>query len=152
MLEASAGTGKTFALAGLVTRYVAEGVATLDEMLLITFSKAASQELRERVRGADRRAAVRRSAIPTVGDNELIAHLLDGTAEELASATQRLRDALAGFDAATIATTHQFCHLVLNSLGVAGDTDAGVTLVESLDDLVTEIVDDLYLAPLQPAA
>ena len=37
-------------------------------------------------------------------------------------------------------------HLVLKSLGVAGDTDAGVTLVESLDDLVTEVVDDLYLA------
>ena len=51
VLEASAGTGKTFALAGLVTRYVAEGEATLDQMLLITFSRAASQELRERVRG-----------------------------------------------------------------------------------------------------
>ena len=57
-----------------------------------------------------------------------------------------MRDALAGFDAATIATIHQFCQLVLKSLGVAGDTDAGVTLVESLDDLVAEIVDDLYLA------
>ena len=50
VLEASAGTGKTFALAGLVTRYLAEGAATLDQMLLITFSRAASQELRERVR------------------------------------------------------------------------------------------------------
>jgi exodeoxyribonuclease V beta subunit len=50
VLEASAGTGKTFTLAGLVTRYVAEGVATLDQMLLITFGRAASQELRERVR------------------------------------------------------------------------------------------------------
>ena len=50
VLEASAGTGKTFALAGLVTRYVAEGVATLDQMLLITFSRAATQELRDRVR------------------------------------------------------------------------------------------------------
>ncbi len=59
---------------------------------------------------------------------------------------QRLRDALAGFDAATIATTHQFCQLVLKSLGAAGDTDAGVTLLEDLNDLVTEIVDDLYLA------
>ncbi len=37
---------------------------------------------------------------------------------------QRLRDALGAFDGATIATTHQFCHLVLRSLGVAGDTDA----------------------------
>ena len=50
VLEASAGTGKTFALAGLVTRYIAEGAATLDQMLLITFSRAATQELRDRVR------------------------------------------------------------------------------------------------------
>ena len=42
VLEASAGTGKTFALAGLATRYVAEGVATLDQMLLITFGRAAT--------------------------------------------------------------------------------------------------------------
>ena len=49
VLEASAGTGKTFALAGLVTRYIAEGEATLDQMLLITFGRAATQELRDRV-------------------------------------------------------------------------------------------------------
>jgi len=57
VIEASAGTGKTFALAGLVTRYIAEGVATLDEMLLITFSRAASRELRERVRSQLRDAS-----------------------------------------------------------------------------------------------
>ena len=146
MLEASAGTGKTFALAGLVTRYVAEGAATLDQMLLITFGRAASQELRERVRSQIVDALVAFDDPSTVGDNQVVAHLLDGTAAERAERRQRLRDALAGFDAATIATTHQFCQLVLKSLGVAGDTDAGVTLVESLDDLVAEIVDDLYLA------
>ena len=117
VLEASAGTGKTFTLAGLVTRYIAEGVATLDQMLLITFSRAATQELRDRVRS----------------------QLVDAAAaEERPEHRQRLRDALAAFDAATIATTHQFCQLVLRSLGVAGDTDSGVTLVESLDELVTE--------------
>ena len=57
VLEASAGTGKTYALAALVTRYVAEGTALLDDMLLITFSRAASQELRERVRDQLVRAA-----------------------------------------------------------------------------------------------
>ncbi len=50
LLEASAGTGKTFAVGALVARYVAEGHAVLDEMLVITFGRAASQELRERVR------------------------------------------------------------------------------------------------------
>lgn len=145
VLEASAGTGKTFALAGLVTRYVAEGVATLDDMLLITFSRAASQELRDRVRGQIA-SAYRAFETPPDGENELLTHLLAGTAAQRAARRERLGDALAGFDAATIATTHQFCQLVLKSLGVAGDTDAGVTLAESLDPLVTEIVDDLYLA------
>ncbi len=77
MLEASAGTGKTFALAGLVTRLVAEGAATLDEMLLITFGRAASQELRERVRGqiVDALAGFRRSVArpTTIWSRHLIA-------------------------------------------------------------------------------
>ncbi|MFN8032616.1 MAG: exodeoxyribonuclease V subunit beta [Mycobacterium sp.] len=146
VLEASAGTGKTFALAGLVTRYLAEGEATLDQMLLITFSRSATQELRERVRDQIVHA-VRAFDDPSLaGENQVVRHLLDGTPEQRADRRTKLRDALAGFDAATIATTHQFCHLVLKSLGVAGDSDAGVELVESLDDLVGEIVDDLYLA------
>ncbi|ADB32995.1 exodeoxyribonuclease V, beta subunit [Kribbella flavida DSM 17836] len=146
VLEASAGTGKTYALAGLVTRYVAEGAARLDEMLLITFGRAASQELRERVRCQLLEAEQALAAPePWRNDPGLLGHLVDGSAAELAVRHGRLRDALATFDAATIATTHQFCQLVLRSLGVAGDTDAGVTLVEDLTDLVAEVVDDLYL-------
>ncbi len=146
VLQASAGTGKTFALAGLVTRYLAEGAATLNQMLLITFSRAASQELRERVRHQIVDAVIAFDAPSSVGKNQLVADLLRGTDDERLERKRRLRDALAGFDAATIATTHQFCQLVLKSLGVAGDTAANVTLLESLDDLVAEIVDDLYLA------
>ncbi len=143
VLEASAGTGKTFALAGLVTRYLAEGAATLDQMLLITFSRAASRELRERVRAqiAQTVAALCDPALEP--PNELVAYLTRGTAADREERCGRLRDSLAGFDAATIATTHEFCSMVLKSRGVAGDTEAGVTLVESLDDLVTQIVDDL---------
>ncbi len=144
VLEASAGTGKTYALAGLVTRYVAEGRARLEDMLLITFSRAASQELRERVRDQLVRAA-EALADPRRADDALLDHLVTGSEEELADRLLRLQDALAAFDAATIATTHEFCHLVLRSLGVAGDTDTGVTLVENLDELVREVVDDLYL-------
>ena len=96
MLEASAGTGKTFALAGLVTRYVAEGAATLDQMLLITFGRAASQELRERVRGQIVDAVAAFDDPSAAGDNQLVAYLLDGTDDERAVRKQRLRDALAG--------------------------------------------------------
>jgi exodeoxyribonuclease V beta subunit len=148
MLEASAGTGKTYTVGALVARYVAEGVATLDEMLVITFGRAASQELRERVReqlvDVSRRladpGAARASGI------ELVAHLATGDDDVVEQRRLRVVDALASFDAATIATTHQFCQIVLRSLGVAGDTDARARLVEDLDDLVVEVVDDVYLA------
>ena len=146
LLEASAGTGKTWTIGALVARYVAEGVATLEQMLIVTFGRAASQELRERVR-TQLVEAERVLADPgSVTDpSDLVALLLDAPAEELERRRQRLRDALGAFDGATIATTHQFCQLVLRSLGVAGDTDAGATLVEDLEDLLGEVVDDLYL-------
>lgn len=146
LLEASAGTGKTWTIAALVTRYVAEGVATLPEMLVVTFGRAASQELRARVR-EQLDAAERALADPPPQERrgELVALLLDGSADEVAARRTRLRSALSNLDAATIATTHQFCQQVLRSLGVAGTTDASATLVEDLDDLLVEVVDDIYL-------
>lgn len=79
VLEASAGTGKTFALAGLVTRYVADGAATLDQMLLITFGRAASQELRDRVRRQITHAAAAFDDPSLAGDNQLVTYLLEGS-------------------------------------------------------------------------
>ena len=87
VLEASAGTGKTFALAGLVTRYVAEGVATLDQMLLITFSRAATQELRDRVRQQLAQALAAFGNDDLVGDNQVVRHLLDATPASVSPAT-----------------------------------------------------------------
>lgn len=147
LLEASAGTGKTWTIAALVTRYVAEGEARLEELLVVTFGRAASQELRERVRAQlveAERALADPGGAPR-GESDLLDLLLQGTDEELALRHRRLRQALSSFDAATIATIHQFCQQVLRSLGVAGDTDANATLVEDLDDLLVEVVDDLYL-------
>jgi exodeoxyribonuclease V beta subunit len=146
VLEASAGTGKTFALAGLVTRYVAEDVASLEDMLLITFGRAASRELRERVRSQIRDAAIGLEPAADAGDNELIGYLRDAPRDVVAARGDRLWRALSGFDAATIATTHQFCQLVLKSLGAVGDADSSVRLADNVDDLLGEVVDDLYLA------
>ncbi len=145
VLEASAGTGKTYTIAALVVRYVAEGRAQLDEMLVITFGRMASQELRERVRRQLVDAAHALANPDSVGDDAFLTFLTGVGAAELRQRRKRVSDALASFDAATIATTHQFCQLVLRSLGIAGDTDARATLVENLDELVVEVVDDLYL-------
>jgi exodeoxyribonuclease V beta subunit len=50
VIEASAGTGKTFTISALVTRLIAEEGVKLDEILVVTFTVAATAELRSRVR------------------------------------------------------------------------------------------------------
>ena len=50
LIEASAGTGKTFTLATLVTRLVIERGLRVGQILAVTFTEAATQELRERLR------------------------------------------------------------------------------------------------------
>jgi exodeoxyribonuclease V beta subunit len=50
MLEASAGTGKTYSIASLVLRLVVEERLGIDEILVVTFTEAATSELRDRVR------------------------------------------------------------------------------------------------------
>ena len=143
VLEASAGTGKTWTIAALATRYVAEGHAQLSELMLATFSRAATQELRERVR--ERLASTARGLARADRDDPLVRHLLDAPPDEVAARQTRLRAALSEFDRATIATTHSFCQSVLDGLGMSGDSEPGSTLVESVDDLLREVVDDLYL-------
>ncbi|HEX2895754.1 MAG TPA: UvrD-helicase domain-containing protein [Marmoricola sp.] len=152
VLEASAGTGKTYAVAALATRFVAEDVAPLDELLVITFSRAATQELRDRVREMFLDAAAALADPALREQDELFdalahdphGHLLDEAG--LAQRRQRLLDAVANYDAATIATTHEFCNAVLRSLGVAGNSDATETLREDISALCDEVVEDHYLA------
>ncbi|MCH1865420.1 UvrD-helicase domain-containing protein [Nocardioides sp. CFH 31398] len=148
LLEASAGTGKTWTIGALVTRMVVSGDVRLEDMLVVTFGRAASRELRERVRAqlveAERVLAGDPSAaeLPPSDLLDLLARL---DPADRAAGRERVRAALASYDAATIVTTHQFCSLVLDSLGVAGDVEPSARLVEDVDDLVSEVVDDLYL-------
>jgi len=144
VLEASAGTGKTYAIAALAARYVAEGTP-LDRLLLVTFTRMATGELRERVRerlvGVERGLTRVLAGVPPSGDE--VVRLLAGT--DVALRRDRLRRALADFDAATIATTHGFCQEVLGGLGIAGDLEPDTTFVDDLRDLVQEVVGDLYV-------
>ena len=148
VLEASAGTGKTFTIAGLVARYVAEGAARLDQLLVVTFGRAATHELRDRVRErlVSARDGLADPAAARGSDDDLLAFLATADGSEVLVRRRRLATALASFDAATIATTHQFCQQVLINLGTAGDVDPGAVLIENLDDLIVEVTDDLYLA------
>jgi exodeoxyribonuclease V beta subunit len=148
VLEASAGTGKTFTIAALTARYVAEGAADLSQIMLVTFGNAASRELRDRVRerlvSAER--GLRNPAAARADDGDQVLQLLaDASDEEVGRRRDRLARALAAFDEATIATTHSFCSQMLAGLGMVADADPGAAFVEDVDDLVREVVDDLYV-------
>jgi exodeoxyribonuclease V beta subunit len=149
LLEASAGTGKTFTIAALTARYVAEGLP-IERLLVITFTRMATGELRERVRDRlvtafDGLVAVVEGGGTNGGTDEIVALLADAPLDEVVARRDRLGKAIADFDAATIETTHGFCLQVLYGLGTAGDVDREVTLVEDVSDLLEEVVDDLYL-------
>ena len=150
VLEASAGTGKTYTIAALTVRAIAEGAVELGQLLLVTFGRMATNELRLRVR--ERLVSVESCLadavaehVPTRPLTPLEAMLVTGPPEELACRRQRVSRALAEFDAATIATTHEFCLQMLDGLGVLGDGEPHATVVEHISDLTREVTTDLFL-------
>src|SRR3954462_3950662 len=84
VLEASAGTGKTYTIAALAARYVADGVP-LDQLLLVTFTRMATGELRERVRerltGAEQALGRHLAGGPLDGEDEVVQLLAEGPRE-----------------------------------------------------------------------
>ena len=147
VLEASAGTGKTFTIAALAARYVAEGIP-LEQILMVTFTRMATGELRERVRerlvSAEQGLERALAGAPPRGRRGRAA-ARDRRRPWSRLRRERLAAALADFDSATIATTHGFCQEVLGGLGVLGDIESDTTFVEDISDLRDEVVDDLYL-------
>jgi len=119
-IEASAGTGKTFTLATLVVRLVLERALPVERILAVTFTEAATQELRSRVRKRLVLAAdVAAGIVPADGPGEaqltaqlLQAHL-DASGEDLTQVARRLRLAADSIDQAAVFTIHGFCARVL---------------------------------------
>ncbi len=119
-IEASAGTGKTFTLATLVVRLVVEGGLRVGEILAVTFTEAATQELRSRIHA---RLTMAEGLVEADIDDEaspeaaltravLTQHLARG-GESAAGLRRRLRTAADEIDLAAIFTIHGFCARVL---------------------------------------
>ena len=114
LVEASAGTGKTYSIAALFTRLVVlEGWAP-ENILVVTFTEAATAELKNRLRARLGEALAALQGGETL-DDEFLQHLL---AEALAKQERgklilQLQAALSGFDTAAIYTIHGFCLRVL---------------------------------------
>jgi exodeoxyribonuclease V beta subunit len=116
LVEASAGTGKTFSLAGLYLRLLVEKRLDVRDILVVTFTRAATQELRDRIRTRITRAArlaADRSLANASGEDRIALEILEAAAEPAESLARRLRDAAVRMDEATITTIHGFCQQAL---------------------------------------
>jgi exodeoxyribonuclease V beta subunit len=108
VIEASAGTGKTFTLEHFVVELLLATDVTLDRVLIVTFTEKATNELRTRLR------AKLESLLAGRGDPPTAEQVARGDFWTLdAAARERIARALHGFDAATIATIHAFCQRAL---------------------------------------
>ncbi len=114
LIEASAGTGKTWTIAALYVRLLLEARLPVERILVLTFTNAATAELRTRIRKrlVELRDALRGEAPIEAGDDALLAHVLR-------ISTDRVRDvswldaAIESFDLAPIHTIHGFCQRAL---------------------------------------
>ena len=141
LIEASAGTGKTFTISGLVLRLLLEKELTIDCILVTTFTELATAELRGRIR------ALLRNAITAfrsgTSEDELISFLLKKQNDHPAAAS-RLEAALVTFDEAPIYTIHGFCRRVLADRAFESGTLFDAELVTNQSDLLREIVEDFW--------
>jgi len=141
-IEASAGTGKTFTLAALATRYLAETDFTPSDLLIVTFTRAATAELRSRIRQQMLEAAVALGS-NNLGESLLVRHLASADRD---LRRRRLESAVADFDAASISTIHGFAAQVRRTLGLSSAIDPDARLDAGTDDFVVAACADALAA------
>jgi len=119
LLEASAGTGKTYTITGLLVRMLLEDVVEhVEEALVVTFTVAAADELKNRLR-----AGIVKALKVCLGDAEAADgdEFFAGLARHGHAGAQKLRRALDEFDQASVMTIHGFCKRLLEESAFESD-------------------------------
>ena len=142
LVEASAGTGKTFNITTIVLRLLLETELTIERILVVTFTKAATAELRGRVRARLREAL---DGFEAGGcDDPVLDALVNAHPREHGLA--RLRAALADFDRAAIYTIHAFCQRALVAFAFESGEPFEVSFTDHAGELYAELCQDHWAA------
>ncbi len=141
LIEASAGTGKTYTITTLFVRLLVERAVAAERILVVTFTEAATAELQARIR--ERIATTLRL---DEGD-DLARALVERVGRDVVR--DRLRQALRDFDECAISTIHGFCSRMLSEnafeSGVAFDT----ALEPDEGALYRQIAEDFWVSRVQ---
>jgi exodeoxyribonuclease V beta subunit len=141
LIEASAGTGKTYTIAGLFIRLLLEKGMTVDQILVVTYTQAATEELKTRIRS--RIAEARDGFVAGGATDDLITAFLERFPDHR-RAHRLLSDALADFDRAAIFTIHGFCQRILHENAFETGNLYDTELITDTRDLHKEIAEDFW--------
>ena len=157
LLEASAGTGKTFSIENVVARLILEEDPSLgdampiEKILVVTFTRAATRDLKERVRGTLQKVLCGLKAGNGQAMEYVEAILAQGEAA-VKKGIRRVEQALFSFDQAQIFTIHAFCARMLRDYGF----EAGVLIDGEEEQLsnsqIARIIRDFFRTELHPDA
>ena len=151
-IEASAGTGKTWNICGLYLRLLLEGRLEVQRILVVTFTNAATAELRERIRQriVDTLAWLRPDrggGMAASGDDfvpRLVATARDVHGIATSDIVATLELALSTFDEASIFTIHGFCQRALADTPFTAQMPLALELVRDDGPWVTEAANDFW--------
>lgn len=165
LIEASAGTGKTFTIALLYTRLILQhgGDAAFtralepEQILVVTFTDAATQELKDRIRTRLAEAA-RCFMTPQQDCDSMLRELReDYTPAQWPGCARRLMLAAQSMDQAAVSTIHGWCYRMLREHAFDSGSLFHQTLITNQQDILADLMRDywrqqFYVLPVATAA
>lgn len=144
LIEASAGTGKTFTIGLLYLRLLLEQELAVHEILVVTFTNNATDELRSRIRRRIREALdILEGREHDTADTLLLDLLADAGADTL-KRRNILEDALTSMDDAAIFTIHGFCQRILQENAFESNAPFEIDFLESEQSLRLMVMEDFW--------
>jgi exodeoxyribonuclease V beta subunit len=150
LIEASAGTGKTYTISSIYVRLILGHECTAltpENILVVTFTRAATEELRDRIR--KRLKQVLTDFQTGKSDDTFVTMLLQETADR-EGAISRLKDAIQLMDLAAIYTIHSFAQRLLRQHGVEANVAGEFELVLDEGDILLQAAQDVWRANVYP--
>ena len=144
LIEASAGTGKTYSIAILALRLILEKNISIREILMVTFTKAAVAELEERIRKFIR-SGYKCAQGEEISD-QTISNLVQESIKEIGheKTLERLKDATLFLDETSVLTIHSFCQQTLTEFAFETNQLFGADLLQDTSSILEEEVQKFW--------
>lgn len=141
LIEAGAGTGKTYTIATLFLRLIVEQGLAVDQVLVVTYTNAAAEELKTRIR---RRLVWAKNELARDTPGDPLLAMLSQRVGDRRRAHRRVSDALVDFDRSAIFTIHGFCQRVLHHFAFETGHLFACELVQDAQPFIQEAADDFW--------